>query len=169
MSLPLFDVPTIKESRIVAEPNCCPACNATTNGEAPIVGSRVRCHADCTDTDSRPFDGEIVEVKADGWYEMTGWPDRAAIRVHSQELERLQAPDIKRIITLKAGTWRELRDGKLTGREYRILELQSGQYVCEWNDGQRFPLGRNTHGAPAFTAEEIAAGLKDGTLVEVAS
>lgn len=71
-------------------------------------------------------------------------------------------PGVLRIIEAKTGPFTEIRNGEKTGREFRVLELHSGQLVCEWTDtGERF--------APPPTCSRIfiADGLHVGTMREV--
>jgi hypothetical protein len=69
--------------------------------------------------------------------------------------------DVRRVIQLRPGPWTELQDGKLTGRTWQAVELTSGQWVKEWNDGVREAI------PPGLSPVFIADGLKFGTLAEV--
>jgi hypothetical protein len=76
------------------------------------------------------------------------------------EPSTLDRSDVRRVIQHKAGPFREVLEAKVTGRTFRILELHSGQILCEWENGERFPV-------PSISPVYVADGLKFGTLVEV--
>jgi hypothetical protein len=56
----------------------------------------------------------------------TFWPQSAVL-------------SIVRIITTKAGAFRELRDGQPTGREFFLIELEDGRILREFSDGSIEP------------------------------
>jgi len=75
----------------------------------------------------------------------------------------VQQPDVLRAIEHKAGPFRELRDGQLTGREFRILELRNGFIVMQFADNrERRQLNGNTaadldHMIKSRTWREVSA------------
>lgn len=60
----------------------------------------------------------------------------------------------------KVGPFKEVLEGRETGRTFRILELNSGQIFCEFVDGARFYV-------PGITSIWIADGFHFGMLREV--
>ena len=72
---------------------------------------------------------------------------------------RVLADDVMRIIEAKAGRFREVRDGQVT-REYSILELHTGAFVFEFDDGSRVPAPRGV------TRTWISDGLHFETMRE---
>ena len=77
-----------------SEPTVCPIDGAPLNCGSPSLGERVRCHADCGEGESSPFEGRILRIHAGflaGWYGMSGYPAYSEVRVHRQELERCDA------------------------------------------------------------------------------
>jgi hypothetical protein len=95
------------------------------------------------------FDPPVVEVP----------PQIAEVRKCEQSHN--DRSDVLRVIQLKPGPWTELQDGKLTGRTWQAVELTSGQWLKEWDDGVREPI------PPGLSPVFIADGLDVGTLVEV--
>lgn len=96
--------------------------------------------------------------------------DPPAVKAPSQidesatcSIRQFDRSDVLRVIQLKAGPRTVLRDGKLTGRTWRAVELTSGQWVREWDDGHRDAL------PPGLSSFYISDGLHYGTLVEVRS
>lgn len=72
-------------------------------------------------------------------------------------------PDVLRIVQHKAGPFRQLRDGQLTGREYRFVELHEHSLWIEFTDnGERIP-------APALAGMWLDDGVSSGMFVEVRS
>jgi len=70
--------------------------------------------------------------------------------------------DVLRVIVHKAGPFTEVREGKLTGRQFCALELTDGSIVIEYTDDHsRLPA------PPTLSSFYISDGLHYGMLKEV--
>ena len=70
-------------------------------------------------------------------------------------------PDVLRTITAKAGLFRELVDGKPSGREFSIIELHDGRFFWQYQDGSRAPA------TPATTRALVGDCIRSGEWREV--
>lgn len=79
----------------------------------------------------------------------------------STDVHQCSSGDVLRTIEAKAGPFRELSEGKPTGREFRLVELHDGRVMWEFLNGERRP-------APlACTRVLIDDAIAGGVFVEV--
>lgn len=70
--------------------------------------------------------------------------------------------DVKRIVQHKQGALRELKEGKPTGREFRLIEIHDGSIFSEFTDtSERVPVDATMY------QNWIALGFRNGSLIEV--